>query len=141
MSQIPGLEAWVLEVLRCPVTGARLEVAEGPDGEGGLRSTAPAGPVAYPVRDGIPVLLEQEARALTGGQTRSSAPARSLRPSEPEANGSRIPVRPPSQRRSVDHLEASWCEAIPGTGPGDPGTPTAPSREVRGRRRRQVPTS
>jgi uncharacterized protein YbaR (Trm112 family) len=65
MSQIPGLEAWVLEVLRCPVTGARLEVAEGPDGEVELRSTDPERPLAYPVRDGIPVLLEHEARALT----------------------------------------------------------------------------
>lgn len=63
--QIPGLEAWVLEVLRCPVTGARLEVATGPDGEPELRSTDADRPLAYPVRDGIPVLLEHEARELS----------------------------------------------------------------------------
>jgi len=62
---IPGLEHWVTEVLRCPVTGASLVPATGPGGETELHSTDPKRPLAYPVRDGIPVLLEHEARELS----------------------------------------------------------------------------
>lgn len=58
------LEPWVRQILRCPVTGAELVDATGPDGEPELRSTDPDRPLAYPVRDGIPVLLESDARAL-----------------------------------------------------------------------------
>ena len=36
----------------------------GPDGGPELHSTDPDRPLAYPVRDGIPVLLESDARAL-----------------------------------------------------------------------------
>lgn len=54
----------VRSVLRCPVTGAELVDATGPDGAPELRSTDPERPLAYPVRDGIPVLLESEARPL-----------------------------------------------------------------------------
>jgi uncharacterized protein YbaR (Trm112 family) len=65
MSEIPGLEPWVAEVLRCPVTGAMLVPGEGPDGTLELHSTDSERPLAYPVRDGIPVLLEHEARPLS----------------------------------------------------------------------------
>ncbi len=58
------LEPWVRQILRCPVTGAELVDATGPDGEPELHSTDPVRPLAYPVRDGIPVLLESDARAL-----------------------------------------------------------------------------
>lgn len=58
------LEPWVREILRCPVTGAPLEDGTGPDGAPELHSTDPDRPLAYPVRDGIPVLLESDARAL-----------------------------------------------------------------------------
>jgi len=62
---IPDLEAWVAEVLRCPVTGARLVAGTGPDGQPELHSTDPERPLAYPVRGGIPVLLEHEAREIS----------------------------------------------------------------------------
>lgn len=58
------LEPWVREILRCPVTGATLVDGTSPSGEPELRSTDPDRPLAYPVRDGIPVLLESDAREL-----------------------------------------------------------------------------
>jgi len=59
-----GIAPWVRELLRCPVTGAPLEDAVGPGGQPELVSTDPERRLAYPVRDGIPVLLEAEARAV-----------------------------------------------------------------------------
>lgn len=59
-----GLPGWVREILRCPVTGATLTDGVGPGGEPELHSTDPERPLAYPVRDGIPVLLESDARSL-----------------------------------------------------------------------------
>lgn len=62
--KIEALEPWVREILRCPVTGATLTDGVGPDGEPELHSTDADRPLAYPVRDGIPVLLESDARPL-----------------------------------------------------------------------------
>ncbi|WP_432520692.1 Trm112 family protein [Kineococcus sp. SYSU DK006] len=49
-----SVEGWVLELLRCPLTGEGLEGPVEVDGEQFLRT--PSG-VRYPVVDGIPVLL------------------------------------------------------------------------------------
>ncbi|WP_125774444.1 Trm112 family protein [Antribacter gilvus] len=58
------IEPWVRAILRCPVTRAELVDGVGPAGEPELHSTDPERPLAYPVRDGIPVLLESDARPL-----------------------------------------------------------------------------
>ncbi|WP_407316892.1 hypothetical protein UQW22_10570 [Isoptericola halotolerans] len=60
----PWIDPWVRSVLRCPVTGSDLVDATGPGGAPELHSTDTDRPLAYPVRDGIPVLLEVEARPL-----------------------------------------------------------------------------
>ena len=58
------LDPWVREILRCPVSGATLVDGVGPNGQPELHSTAELNPLAYPVRDGIPVLLVDDARRL-----------------------------------------------------------------------------
>ncbi|SDD57738.1 hypothetical protein SAMN05216410_3552 [Sanguibacter gelidistatuariae] len=58
------LDPWVREILRCPVSGATLVDGVGPNGQAELHSTAELNPLAYPVRDGIPVLLVDDARRL-----------------------------------------------------------------------------
>ena len=55
-----ALEAWLLEVLACPRCRSPLV-----EGDATLTCTAQADPgcgLVYPVRDGIPVLLVDEAR-------------------------------------------------------------------------------
>lgn len=59
-----GVEEWVRQVLRCPVTGAELVDGVSPEGRPELVSTDPQAPLAYPVRDGIPILLADEARKV-----------------------------------------------------------------------------
>lgn len=60
----PLVEPWVRAILRCPVTHATLVDGVGPTGEPELHSTDPTLRLAYPVRDGVPVLLADQARPL-----------------------------------------------------------------------------
>ncbi|MBO0899881.1 hypothetical protein J1G42_10255 [Cellulomonas sp. zg-ZUI222] len=66
MTATPGpatdLEPWARALLRCPVTGAELVDGTDDDGAPVLVSTDPERPLVYPVVDGIPVLLVDEAR-------------------------------------------------------------------------------
>ncbi|MBT0994631.1 hypothetical protein KIN34_10060 [Cellulomonas sp. DKR-3] len=55
-------EPWARALLRCPVTGAELVDRTDADGSVWLVSTDLGRPLRYPVRDGIPVLLEAEAQ-------------------------------------------------------------------------------
>lgn len=59
-----SFEPWLREALRCPRTGTPLEEGTSPSGEPELRSTGTGERYAYPVTDGIPVLLADEARRL-----------------------------------------------------------------------------
>ncbi|GGN34780.1 MULTISPECIES: Trm112 family protein [Marinomonas] len=50
----------LLDILVCPVTKAALTLSKD-----GTELISKIGGMAYPIRDGIPVLLETEARTLT----------------------------------------------------------------------------
>ena len=59
MPNITAIDPKLLEILVCPVTKGPLEY----DREAGELVSRAAG-LAYPVRDGIPIMLPDEARAL-----------------------------------------------------------------------------
>lgn len=61
-----ALDSKLLELLVCPVTKASLTYKKDVD-ELWCRASG----LAYPVRDGIPVMLEEEARQLTGAERES----------------------------------------------------------------------
>ena len=54
-----GIDPDLLEILRCPLTRSRLR----PEGE---FLVAEVGGLAYPIRDGIPVMLIEEAKLPPG---------------------------------------------------------------------------
>jgi len=55
-----GVEPWLKEILRCPACRSTLEESAGPAGTPELACQGCN--LAYPVSDGIPVLLVDEAR-------------------------------------------------------------------------------
>jgi uncharacterized protein YbaR (Trm112 family) len=55
----PSIDPELLDILRCPLTGSRLR----PEGDFLI---AEEGGLAYPVRDGFPVMLVEEARLPAG---------------------------------------------------------------------------
>ncbi|MEC8000629.1 MAG: Trm112 family protein [Pseudomonadota bacterium] len=57
------LDKKLLQILVCPVTKAPLDYDEAKQ-----ELVCKAGGLAYPVKDGIPVLLEGEARQLTADE-------------------------------------------------------------------------
>ncbi|HEY3436780.1 MAG TPA: Trm112 family protein [Actinotalea sp.] len=61
-----GLDPWVRDILRCPSCGSTLRAGARPDGAVELVCTGEACALAYPVRDGIPVLLLDEAYPASG---------------------------------------------------------------------------
>ncbi|REG85768.1 Trm112 family protein [Marinomonas pollencensis] len=61
----------LLDILVCPVTKAPLTLSED-----GTELISKVGGMAYPVRDGIPVLLETEARTLNAEERLDSGSAK-----------------------------------------------------------------
>ena len=59
----PSIEPWVRDILRCPACGSTLADGTRDDGDPELVCTADTCALAYPVRDGVPVLLVDEARS------------------------------------------------------------------------------
>lgn len=62
MSEVRKIDPKLLEILVCPVTKTRLEY----DAEKQELISKAAG-LAYPIRDGIPIMLPDEARELKDG--------------------------------------------------------------------------
>lgn len=56
----PGIDPWLLERLVCPVSRTPLR-----HDEAAQELISDAAGLAYPIRDGVPVMLIEEARALT----------------------------------------------------------------------------
>ena len=63
------IDPQLLELLRCPLTGSRLRA------EGDFL-VAEVGGLAYPVRDGFPVMLVEEARLPAGVESLDALKAR-----------------------------------------------------------------
>ena len=57
---------WAREALRCPGCGSTLRDEAAPDGSPRLVCEGETCALAYPVRDGIPVLLVDEAEPASG---------------------------------------------------------------------------
>jgi hypothetical protein len=68
----------LLELLRCPLTGSRLR-------HEGDFLVAEVGGLAYPVRDGFPVMLMEEAKLPPGVQSLEALKAQYPRPRRPRA--------------------------------------------------------
>tara|TARA_Y100000780_G_scaffold211112_2_gene209979 strand:+ start:167424 stop:167657 length:234 start_codon:yes stop_codon:yes gene_type:complete len=62
----PQPDPKLLELLVCPVTKAPLIYVPA-----AAELVSPAAGIAYPIKDGIPVMLEDEARALSADEKKS----------------------------------------------------------------------
>lgn len=60
------IETWVRDILRCPACGSPLRDGVRPDGGPEFVCLGAACALAYPVQDGIPVLLVDEAYPASG---------------------------------------------------------------------------
>jgi len=59
-----GLDSWLLERLVCPVSRTPLRYDEAAQ-----ELISDAAGLAYPIRDGVPVMLVEEARPIDGAAT------------------------------------------------------------------------
>ena len=64
----PQPDPKLLELLVCPVTKAPLIYVPA-----AAELVSPAAGIAYPIKDGIPVMLEDEARTLSADEKKSSS--------------------------------------------------------------------
>ena len=67
-----ALPAWLRESLRCPVTGG--ELVDDLDEQGRPQLVSPGAALAYPVRNGVPILLAGQARPLSGADSAGPRP-------------------------------------------------------------------
>ena len=58
------IDPWLLSKLVCPVTRTPLRYDEAAD-----ELVSEAAGLAYPIRDGVPIMLPEEARRLDGGRS------------------------------------------------------------------------
>lgn len=62
-----SLDHRLIELLLCPVCKGPLQMARRPEDGQPIELQCPADRLGFPMRDGIPVMLESEARALEPG--------------------------------------------------------------------------
>lgn len=72
------MESHLLEILVCPLCKGSLRYVRDDQ-----ELICEADKLAYPVRDGIPVMLESEARTLADPATPPSAPSTTVSPTSP----------------------------------------------------------
>jgi uncharacterized protein YbaR (Trm112 family) len=64
------VDARLLALLVCPVCKGRLQLERDPESQLPRELVCPADRLAFPIRDGLPVMLEGEARALGAAEAR-----------------------------------------------------------------------
>ncbi len=80
------LDHRLLHLLVCPVCKGPLQGVPDEDGRTAELS-CPADRLAFPVRDGIPIMLESEARSLDPAPAAPSAPAAPVAPAASQPGG------------------------------------------------------
>lgn len=74
------MESHLIDILACPLCKGRLQYDRQAQ-----ELICQADKLAFPVRDGIPVMLESEARSLAGGAAAPSSAAPSQQAGKPDA--------------------------------------------------------